>query len=114
MITKEMSLGELVEMVPPAAEVLKSFGIKNVGRVIAQYDTLEQCAGDLHIDLDDLLCELSMAATNYEIEEESKCRCGCGGHGHHHGHEHGHCHGHHHDREHCHHHNHGENPQTAE
>ena len=100
MITKEMSIGEIVEQCPPAAEVFKSFGIKNVGRVIAQYDTLEQCAGDLHIDLDDPLCELSMAATNYEHEEASKCSCGCGGHGHHH--EHGHCEGHSHEHGHCH------------
>ena len=100
MITKDMSLAELVELCPPAVDILKSFGIKNVGRVLAQYDTLEQCAKDLNIDMDDLLCELSMAATNYEIEEASKCRCGCGGHGHghHHDHDHGCCHGHNHDR----------------
>ena len=99
MINKDMSIGDIVEQVPPAAEVLKRFGIKNIGRVMAQYDTLEQCSNDLGIDLDDLLCELSMVATNYEIEEASKCHCGCGGH---HGHDHEHCHGHH--GHHCHHH----------
>lgn len=82
MITKEMSIGEIVEKYPTTVEIFKNFGMGCLGCAIAHFETLEEGAMAHGIDLDDILGALSMAATNYEHEEATKCRCGCGQHNH--------------------------------
>ena len=71
MITKDMSIGEIVEKYPNTVQIFKDFGMGCLGCAIAH-----------GIDLDEILCALSMAATNYEHEEASKCKCGCDHHKH--------------------------------
>ena len=53
-----------------------------LGCAIAHFETLEEGVNAHGIDLDEILCALSMAATNYEHEEASKCKCGCDHHKH--------------------------------
>ena len=84
-----MKLGLLVPMVlpvflfreyPNTVQIFKDFGMGCLGCAIAHFETLEQGVNAHGIDLDAILCELSMAATNYENEEATKCKCGCGNH----------------------------------
>ena len=84
MITKDMSIGEIVEQYPPTVQVFKDFGMGCLGCAIAHFETLEEGVNAHGIDLDDILCALSMVATRYEHEEAMKCKCGCD---HHHGDE---------------------------
>jgi hybrid cluster-associated redox disulfide protein len=55
MITKDMTIGELVKNNPDKIEVLMSFGMGCVGCPSAQMETLEQAAMVHGLDLEDLL-----------------------------------------------------------
>ncbi|WP_346980762.1 DUF1858 domain-containing protein, partial [Clostridium perfringens] len=44
MITKDMTIGEVIRKMPTAAEVLMSFGMGCVGCPSAQAETLEEAA----------------------------------------------------------------------
>lgn len=79
MVTKDMSIGEIVEKWPTTVEVFKSHGMGCLGCAIAHFETLEEGANAHGIDLDALLCDLSMAATRHN-PDEGKCQCGCGKH----------------------------------
>ncbi len=83
MITKDMSIGEIVEKYPNTVQIFKDFGMGCLGCAIAHFETLEEGVNAHGIDLDEILCALSMAATNYEHEEAMKCNCGCDHHHHH-------------------------------
>ncbi len=82
MITKEMSIGEIVEKYPNTVDIFKNFGMGCLGCAIAHFETLEEGVMAHGIDLDEILGALCMAATNYENEQACQCHCGCGQHKH--------------------------------
>ncbi|UXZ08901.1 DUF1858 domain-containing protein [Clostridium perfringens] len=55
MITKDMTIGEVIRKMPTVAEVLMSFGMGCVGCPSAQAETLEEVAIVHGINLDDLI-----------------------------------------------------------
>ena len=79
MVTKDMSIGEIVEKFPNTVDVFKQHGMGCLGCAIAHFETLEEGANAHGIDIDSLLQDLSMAATRYN-PDEGKCNCGCGNH----------------------------------
>ncbi len=79
LINKDMSIGEIVEKWPNTVEVFKKHGMGCLGCAIAHFETLEQGVNAHGIDLDAILCDLTMAATRYN-PDEGKCNCGCGKH----------------------------------
>lgn len=59
MITKNNTIGEIIQMNPEAAEILMRFGMGCIGRPSAQVETLEQ-ASEVHgINLEELLAALN-------------------------------------------------------
>ncbi|WP_343345967.1 DUF1858 domain-containing protein [Terrisporobacter petrolearius] len=59
MITKNNTIGEIIQMNPAAAEILMRFGMGCIGCPSAQVETLEQ-ASEVHgIDLEELLAALN-------------------------------------------------------
>ncbi|MEG0874153.1 MAG: DUF1858 domain-containing protein [Clostridiales bacterium] len=79
MITKDMSIGEIVEKWPTTVDVFKQHGMGCLGCAIAHFESVGEGAMAHGIDIDALLCDLSMAATRYN-PDEGKCQCGCGKH----------------------------------
>jgi hybrid cluster-associated redox disulfide protein len=59
MITKDMTIGELVRTNPDKIEVLLSFGMGCVGCPSAQAETLEQAAAVHGFSADELLAALN-------------------------------------------------------
>lgn len=55
MITKDMTIGEVVKNSPEKAEILMSFGMGCVGCPSAQAETIEEAAMVHGLRLDDLL-----------------------------------------------------------
>lgn len=55
MITKDMTIGEVVRTYPDAAGVLMSFGLGCVGCPASQMETLEQASMVHGFDVDELL-----------------------------------------------------------
>ena len=55
MITKDMTIGEVIRKMPTAAEVLMSFGMGCVGCPSAQAETVEEAAYVHGINLEELL-----------------------------------------------------------
>lgn len=55
MITKDMTIGEIIRKSPTAAEVLMSFGMGCIGCPSAQAETLEDAAMVHGINLEDLV-----------------------------------------------------------
>ncbi|MDR3645404.1 MAG: DUF1858 domain-containing protein [Clostridia bacterium] len=62
MITKEMSLTEIVEQYPESVEVLFSHGMHCIGCIASQFENLEQAADAHGIDVDALVEDLNKAA----------------------------------------------------
>ena len=62
MITKDMSIGEIVEKYPFTVKIFKDFGMGCLGCAIAHFETLEEGVAAHGIDLDDILAELNRAA----------------------------------------------------
>ena len=60
-ITKEMSIGELVQKHPETFEVFSRHGLHCVGCVIAQFENIEQGAVAHGIDADKLVEDLNKA-----------------------------------------------------
>ncbi|HBI92931.1 MULTISPECIES: DUF1858 domain-containing protein [Terrisporobacter] len=59
MITKNNTIGEIIQMNPAAAEILMRFGMGCIGCPSAQVETLEQ-ASEVHgINLEELLAALN-------------------------------------------------------
>lgn len=59
MITKDNTIGEVIQMNPAAAEILMRFGMGCIGCPSAQVETIEQ-ASEVHgIDLEELLAALN-------------------------------------------------------
>ncbi|MFH1285406.1 MAG: DUF1858 domain-containing protein [Candidatus Micrarchaeota archaeon] len=66
LITKEMTLGEVVEKYPQAAMVMLKYGLHCIGCHVASFETVEQGAGAHGISgakLDTLLKEMNEAAS---------------------------------------------------
>lgn len=55
MITKDMTIGEVIRKMPTAAEVLMSFGMGCVGCPSAQAETIEEAAMVHGLNLEELL-----------------------------------------------------------
>lgn len=62
MITKDMTIGEIIRKMPTAAEVLMSFGMGCVGCPSAQAETLEEAASVHGLNLEALLTALNNKA----------------------------------------------------
>lgn len=59
MITKNNTIGEIIQMNPAAAEILMRFGMGCIGCPSAQVETLEQ-ASEVHgLNLEELLAALN-------------------------------------------------------
>lgn len=59
MITKNNTIGEIIQMNPDAAEILMRFGMGCIGCPSAQVETLEQ-ASEVHgLNLEELLAALN-------------------------------------------------------
>jgi hybrid cluster-associated redox disulfide protein len=59
MITKDMTIGEVVRQYPDKAEVLMSFGMGCVGCPSAQAETIAEAATVHGINLDELVAALN-------------------------------------------------------
>ncbi|HHZ03023.1 MAG TPA: DUF1858 domain-containing protein [Tissierellia bacterium] len=59
MITKDMTIGEIIRTKPEAAEVLMAFGMGCIGCPSSQVETLEEAAAVHGMKLDDLLNALN-------------------------------------------------------
>ncbi|NFG58029.1 DUF1858 domain-containing protein [Clostridium botulinum] len=59
MITKDMTVGEIIRIKENAAEILMSFGMGCIGCPSAQSESLEDAANVHGLNLDDLLKELN-------------------------------------------------------
>lgn len=59
MITKEMSIGEIVQEYPETVPVLMSHGLGCIGCAIAQFESLEEGAMVHGIDIDKLVEDLN-------------------------------------------------------
>ncbi|WP_024614046.1 DUF1858 domain-containing protein [Clostridium sp. Ade.TY] len=62
MITKDMTIGEIIRKDPTRAEVLMAFGMGCVGCPSAQAETLEEAAGVHGLNLEALLEALNNRA----------------------------------------------------
>ncbi|HEX8960647.1 MAG TPA: DUF1858 domain-containing protein [Geobacteraceae bacterium] len=59
MITKEMTIGEIVRRYPETLQVLEKYGLDCYECQIADFEALEHGAGVHNIDVDELLQELN-------------------------------------------------------
>ena len=59
MITKDMTVGEIVNTYPKAAEILMSFGMGCLGCPSAQFETLEQACEVHGQEVEDILAKLN-------------------------------------------------------
>jgi hybrid cluster-associated redox disulfide protein len=59
MVTKDMTIGQIVRTTPEAVETLMSFGMGCVGCPSSQGETLEQAAAVHGLDLESLLTALN-------------------------------------------------------
>ena len=59
MITKDMTIGEIIRKDPTRAEVLMAFGMGCVGCPSAQAETIEEAAMVHGLDIEELLAKLN-------------------------------------------------------
>lgn len=59
MITKDMTVGEIVNTYPKAAEILMSFGMRCLGCPSATMESLEQACIVHGLDMDEVLNKLN-------------------------------------------------------
>jgi hybrid cluster-associated redox disulfide protein len=64
LITKDMSIGEIVEEYPETVPVFMSHGLGCIGCAIAQFETLEEGAMAHGIDVEALLQDLNKSVKN--------------------------------------------------
>ena len=62
-ITKDMSIGEVVEKYPQSVQVFMMHGLGCVGCAIANFENIEQGAQAHGIDVDKLIDDLNKAVT---------------------------------------------------
>ena len=70
--TKEMTIGEALEVNPKAEVVLMGFGMHCCGCPVSQMETLEEAASVHEADIDEILTELN------NMNDKHTCSCGCG------------------------------------
>lgn len=75
MISKEMSIGEVVAKFPQTVPVFMSFGMGCLGCSAARFENIEQGARAHGIDVDKLMEELNKVAGP---GGNGGCGCGCG------------------------------------
>jgi iron-sulfur cluster assembly accessory protein len=74
MITKEMTMGEIIEKYPFATEIMLSHGLHCIGCSVNPYESLENGAmghGIEESEIKQMLEELNKAAENYKPEEKA-------------------------------------------
>lgn len=59
MITKEMTIGEIIRIKEDAAEILMSFGMGCIGCPSAQSESLEDAAGVHGLNVEELIKDLN-------------------------------------------------------
>ena len=64
LITKDMSIGDIVEQYPETVPVFMAHGLGCIGCAIAQFETLEEGAMAHGIDVDALLQDLNKSLKN--------------------------------------------------
>jgi len=64
LITKDMSIGEIVEQYPETVPVFMSHGLGCIGCAIAQFETLEEGAMAHGIDVEVLVQDLNKSVKN--------------------------------------------------
>ncbi len=74
LITKDMSLADIVDQWPVTVGIFKQYGMGCLGCAIAHFETLEQGVMAHQIDLDSILCDLNAAATS---NGPGECQSGC-------------------------------------
>lgn len=62
MITREMTIEEIVQSYPETIPVFKRFGLDCMDCQIAAIEAVEHGAGVHHVDIDDLLARLNAVA----------------------------------------------------
>lgn len=72
-ITKDMSIIEVVQKYPKTIEVFRNYGMGCFGCAAARYENIEQGASAHGIDTDALIADLNKAAAG------SECSGGCCG-----------------------------------
>ncbi len=72
LITKDMSIIEVVQKYPETVEVFRNFGMGCLGCVAARFENIEQGALAHGIDVDALIKDLNKTAQN----KKTGC-CGC-------------------------------------
>lgn len=61
MITREMTIQEVVQRYPETIPVFKRFGLDCMDCQIAAFEAVEHGAGVHHVDVDELLAQLNAA-----------------------------------------------------
>ncbi|AMV72306.1 DUF1858 domain-containing protein [Desulfuromonas carbonis] len=64
MITREMTIEEIVQRYPETIPVFKRFGLDCMDCQIAAFEAVEHGAGVHHVDIDDLLARLNAVIRN--------------------------------------------------
>jgi len=77
MITKDMSIGEIVEKYPDTVQVFRDFNMGCLGCAIAHFETLEEGVLAHGIDLERILAALNAVAVESDKEDHGCCNC-CG------------------------------------
>ncbi|VBB06230.1 Hypothetical protein LUCI_1446 [Lucifera butyrica] len=71
-ITKEMSIVEVVQKYPQTVEIFRNHGMGCLGCAAARFENIEQGAAAHEIDIDALI-----AALNKAVQNNNSCGCGC-------------------------------------
>jgi len=69
-ITKQMSIGEIVQTYPETVKVFLSHGLMCIGCAVARFENLEQGAIAHGIDVDALVKDLNAAIGNGDTSED--------------------------------------------
>lgn len=75
-ITKDMSIGEVVQKYPQTIQIFGKYGMGCIGCAAAHFENIEQGALAHGIDLQAMMADLNKAVQ--EGNSNSGCGCGCG------------------------------------
>lgn len=73
MITKSMSIVDVVQNHPQTVDIFRKFGMGCLGCAAARFENIEQGAAAHGIDIDALVADLNKAVG----ENAGGCACGC-------------------------------------
>lgn len=77
LITKNTSIGEVVQKYPNTVEVFGKHGLHCIGCAIASFESVEQGAKSHGVDVNSLLKDLNAAAKKKKTAGHEGCSC-CG------------------------------------